>query len=176
MVDDLKAALRSLRNSPTFTLVALAVLALGIGAGTAIFSVVDAVVLRGLPFDEHDRLAVVLEYDTRRPVTFGGGTTTPQMYLDWRKLQESFDGLAAVGGHSFRLRTEGGEPADARAQRVTWEFFPALRVTPILGRSLETGYAKPRGSTPTISQVSSLSSIVRPTTSGAPPYRRCQNP
>jgi putative ABC transport system permease protein len=132
---DFRAALRSLRNSPTFTLVALAVLALGIGAGTAIFSVVDAVVLRGLPFDEHDRLAVVLEHDTRRPVTFGGGTTTPQMYLDWRTMQESFDGLAAVGGGSFRLRTESGEPADARAQRVTWEFFPTLRVTPILGRS-----------------------------------------
>ena len=106
---DFRAALRSLRNSPTFTLVALAVLALGIGAGTAIFSVVDAVVLRGLPFDEHD---------TRRPITFGGGTTTPQMYLDWRTMQESFDGLAAVGGGSFRLRTEGGEPADARAQRT----------------------------------------------------------
>ena len=135
MLDDVRTALRSLRNSPTFTLVALAVLALGIGAGTAIFSVVDAVVLRGLPFDEHDRLAVVLEHDTRRPATFGGGTTTPQMYLDWRRLQESFDGLAAVGGHSFRLHTETGEPADARAQRVTWEFFPALRITPILGRS-----------------------------------------
>ncbi len=74
MIDDFRAALRSLRNSPTFTLVALTVLALGIGAGTAIFSVVDAVVLRGLPFDEHDRLAVVLEHDTRRPITFGGGT------------------------------------------------------------------------------------------------------
>jgi predicted permease len=135
MRDDLKTALRSLRSSPTFTAVALIVLALGIGAGTAIFSVVDAVVLRGLPFDEHDRLAVVLEHDTKRPTTFGGGSTTPQMYLDWRRLQESFEGLAAVGGSSFRLRTESGEPADARAQRVTWEFFPALRVTPLLGRT-----------------------------------------
>jgi putative ABC transport system permease protein len=135
MRDDLKTAFRSLRNSPTFTAVALVVLALGIGAGTAIFSVVDAVVLRGLPFDEHDRLGVVLEHDTRRPTTFGGGTTTPQTYLDWRRMQESFEGLAAIGGASFRLRTESGEPADARAQRVTWEFFPALRVAPIYGRT-----------------------------------------
>ena len=66
MLDDLRTALRALRASPTFTVVALVVLALGIGAGTAIFSVVDAVVLRGLPFDEHDRLAVVLEHDTTR--------------------------------------------------------------------------------------------------------------
>jgi putative ABC transport system permease protein len=135
MLDDLKTALRALRASPTFTIVALVVLALGIGAGTAIFSIVDAVVLRGLPFDEHDRLAAVLEHDTKRPTTFGGGQTTSQTYLDWRRLQESFDGLAAVGGYSFRLRNESGEPADARAQRVSWEFFPVVRVAPILGRS-----------------------------------------
>jgi putative ABC transport system permease protein len=135
MLDDLKTALRSLRGSPTFTAVALVVLALGIGAGTAIFSVVDAVVLRGLPFDEHDRLAVVLEHDTKRPTTFGGGTTTPQMYLDWRRLQEGFEGLAAVASSRFRLRNESGEPAEARAMRVTWEFFPAVRVAPILGRA-----------------------------------------
>ena len=135
MRDDVKAAFRSLKKSPTFTAVALVVLALGIGASTAIFSVVDAVVLRGLPFDQHDRLAVVMEHDTKRDTTFGGGATTPQMYLDWRRDQKPFDALAAVGGWSFRLRNERGEPVDARAQRVSWEFFPTLRVAPILGRS-----------------------------------------
>ena len=73
MREDLKHAIRSLRNSPTFTVVALGVLTLAIGAGTAIFSVVDAVVLRGLPFDEHDRLVAVLDHDTRRATTFGSG-------------------------------------------------------------------------------------------------------
>jgi putative ABC transport system permease protein len=135
-MDDLRAAFRSLRQSPTFTAVALVVLSLGIGAATAIFSVVDAVVLRGLPFDEHDRLAAVLEFDTRRADTFGGGSTTPQMYLDWRRLQESFEGLAATGGTTFWIRSDTGEPVDIRGYRVTWEFFPALRVAPILGRSL----------------------------------------
>jgi predicted permease len=135
MRDDFKAAVRSLRSSPTFTVVALAVLALGIGAGTAIFSVVDAVVLRGLPFDEHDRLAVVLEHETRRPETFGGGTTTTQMFLDWRKMQTSFEVFGASGYvGQLRLRSETGEPAVARWQQVTWEFFPALRVAPALGR------------------------------------------
>lgn len=98
MREDLGTAVRSLRKSPTFTSVALIVLALGIGAGTAIFSVVDAVVLRGLPFDEHDRLAAVLEHDTRRPTTFGGGMTTTQNYLDWRAQQQAFEGVTAVGG------------------------------------------------------------------------------
>ncbi len=104
MRDDLKTAFRSLRQSRTFTAVALIVLALGIGAGTAIFSVVDAVVLRGLPFDEHDRLAVVLEYDTQHPTTFGGGATTPQMYSTGgrirnhsRALRRSADIRSAFG-------------------------------------------------------------------------------
>jgi putative ABC transport system permease protein len=135
MTDDLKAALRSLRSSPTFTAVALTVLALGIGAGTAIFSVVDAVVLRALPFDEHDRLAVVLEYDPTKATTFGAGATTPQTYLDWRRMQDSFDGLAHVSNTIFRLKNESGEPGEARGLRSTWEFLPMLRVKPLLGRT-----------------------------------------
>lgn len=76
MREDLETAIRSLCQSPTFTVVALVVLAQGIGAGAAILSVVDAVVLRALPFDEHDRLAVVLERDPTRTALFGSGTTT----------------------------------------------------------------------------------------------------
>ena len=135
MHHDLRTAFRSLLKSPTFTAVALTVLALGIGAGTAIFSVVDAVVLRGLPFEEHDRLAVALEQETLKPVTFGSGSTTSQMFLDWRRLQEPFDTLAVVAASTFRLRSETGEPANARAQLVTWEFFRTLRVSPVLGRA-----------------------------------------
>ncbi|MBA3639581.1 MAG: ABC transporter permease [Acidobacteriota bacterium] len=136
MRDDLKAALRSLRQSPTFTAVALTVLTLGIGSGTAVFSVVDAVVLRALSFDEHDRLAVVLEHDPTGKSVFGSGHTTPQTYQDWRRMQESFDGLAAVSNSSFQLKNENGEPAAVRGISVTWEFLPMLRVAPILGRNL----------------------------------------
>ncbi len=135
MRDDFRNALRALGGAPTFTAVALIVLALGIGAGTAIFSVVDAVVLRGLPFDEHDRLVAVLEHDTRRAQTFGGGATTPQTFLDWRRMQESFDAIAGVGSYGvLRMRNDAGEPADARGLRVTHEFFQVFRVSPILGR------------------------------------------
>src|SRR5215210_3355820 len=134
MRDDLRSAIRALRTSPTFTTVALAVLALGIGAGTAIFSVVDAVVLRALPFDEHDRLTVVLEYDPKGATTFGGGSTTTQTYLDWRRMQDSFDGLAHVSTTVFRLKNENGEPAEVRGLRSSWELLPMLRVKPLLGR------------------------------------------
>ena len=136
MREDLKNAIRSLRSAPTFTSVALIVLALGIGTGTAIFSVVDAVVLRGLPFGEHDRMVAVLEHDTRRAETFGGGQTTPQTYLDWRRLQESFEGIAGVGGGGvLALRGDTGEPVESQGLRVTHEFFQVFRVQPILGRS-----------------------------------------
>ncbi len=136
MREDLRSAVRSLRKSPTFTAVAVAVLALGIGAATALYSVVDAVVLRGLPFDEHDRVMAVLEYETTRQTMFGGGTITPQTYLDWRQQQQAFDGLTATATSTFRLRSEAGEPADARALRITHEFFRVFRVAPQLGRPL----------------------------------------
>ncbi len=135
MLQDVQHALRALRHSPTFTIVAVAVLTLAIGAGTAVFSVVDAVVLRGLPFDEHDRLAAVLEHDTKRATTFGSGSTTTQMFLDWRAQQQSFEAVTAVGSSRLEFKNEAGEPAEARSLRVTHEFFRVMRVAPLLGRA-----------------------------------------
>ena len=130
--DDVRYAIRSLRQSPTFTLVAVAVLALGIAAGTTIFSVVDAVVLRGLPFDEHDRIAAVLEHNPAQPLS---GNTMPQNYLDWRERQQSFAHLAAVNRITFYARNEGGGLDTVRGLRVTHEFLAVLRVPPAIGRT-----------------------------------------
>jgi predicted permease len=135
MREDLRAAIRSLAKSPTFTAVALTVIALGIGSATAVFSLVDAIVLRALPFDEHDRLAVVLGHDPTGKSVFGSGLTTPQTFADWRRLQEGFDGLAATSSTVFTLKSESGEPADARGFRFTPEFLPMLRVSPMIGRN-----------------------------------------
>jgi putative ABC transport system permease protein len=135
ILSDARFAVRSLAKAPGFTTVALLVLALGIGASTAIFSVVDAVVLRALPFDEHDRLVAVLEHDPARSTTFGSGATTAQNYLDWRSRLHSYQGMAIVGSARFRLQNEAGEPADAPARSVTPEFFDVLRVRPLLGRA-----------------------------------------
>jgi predicted permease len=133
---DVLHACRTLRAEPAYTGVAVGVLALAIGAATAIFSVVDAVVLRSLPFDDPDRLVAIVEHDPKRADTFGGGRTTAPTYLDWRRHQTSFDGLAALGGAVFRTHTPGGEPSEVRAQAVTHEFFAVLRVAPLLGRAL----------------------------------------
>jgi hypothetical protein len=114
--------------------VALAVLTLSIGATTAIFSVVDAVVLRGLPFDESDRLVAVGELNTRNSSTTPLNRVAPQNFLDWRDQQDVFTGLAAVGYAEISLRWEGDElPENLRAQRVTADFFSVLRTAPLLG-------------------------------------------
>ena len=138
MRDDLEAALRSLRSARGFTIVALIVLTLGIGATTAIFSVVDAVVLRGLPFDEHDRLVAVGER-SRRPEPGADpkdiSTAAPQNYLDWVAGQRVFESMAAIGSGWLTLRLPGGEPESLIPQRVTASFFDVLRVRPAIGRA-----------------------------------------
>ena len=132
LVDDLRYAVRSLGASRTFTAVAVAVLGLAIGAATAIFSIVDTIVLRGLPFDESDRIVSVQEFVPGSGRS--GGASTPQTFLDWKSQQRSFQQFAAVNRDAFRIRNERGEPSTARAARVSREFMPLLRVKPLLGR------------------------------------------
>jgi putative ABC transport system permease protein len=141
MRDDLKAAFRSLSSSKDVALAALVVLTLGIGATTAIFSVVDAVVLRALPFDEHDRLVAVGERrapssrtgsNTREPDALG--FVAPQNYMDWAAQQRVFESIAAIASGWLTLREPGVEPQSLVPQRVTAHFFDVLRVPPAIGR------------------------------------------
>jgi putative ABC transport system permease protein len=132
---DVRLGFRRLAAARTSTAIAVAVLALAIGAGTAVFSVVDAVALRGLPFDEYDRLAAVLENDRFSAAAPGAaGLTTPQTYLDWRRMQTAFEGLATIQQSALRMRNELNEPIAARGLRVSAEFFAVLRVAPLIGR------------------------------------------
>jgi putative ABC transport system permease protein len=131
---DIRYGIRSLRQSPTFTGVALTILALAIGAASAIFSVVDATFVRSLPYEESDRIVAVLGVDTRHATTFGNGVSTPQTFLDWRRLQQSFDGLALVGASAVQLDNPDGPPATLPDQQVTSDFFRVLRARPLLGR------------------------------------------
>ena len=143
MRHDFTAAIRSLRAAPGFTAAAILVLTLGIGATTAIFSVVDAVVLRALPFDEHDRLVAVGERrsvanrvrlaDTRDPEALSA--VAPQNYLDWVAQQQVFAAMAAIASGWLTLRAPGAEPESLVPQKVTAGFFDVLRVRPALGRA-----------------------------------------
>ena len=133
-IADCRHAVRSLAAAPAFTAIALTVLTLGIGASTEIFSVVDAVVLRGLPFDESDRLVAIGEVNIDRPSTpsFVGATTAPTFY-DWRSSQHVFEEFAAASfANSFVVRS-GGRPERLTVYRTTAGFFDVLRVRPRIG-------------------------------------------
>ena len=132
LLQDIRYAIRGLRKKPGFTLVAVVTLALGIGANTAIFSVVNAVLLKPLPFKDPDRLAIVWE-----EATFAGfprNTPAPANFIDWKSQNRSFEDMAATASASFNL-TGDGEPERIAAQSVSANFFPLLGVQPLLGRS-----------------------------------------
>jgi putative ABC transport system permease protein len=129
---DLRFAARTLRKSPAFTVVALATLALGIGATTSVFSVVDAVLLRPLPYGRPDRLVAVYQTLPSRGVS-SNGASYPN-YADWESQARSFERLGAIRMHDFTL-TGRGEPALVVAGTVTANVFALLESTPLLGRT-----------------------------------------
>ena len=129
---DVRHAIRSLRSAPTFTIVALIVLSLAIGASTAIFSVVDAVALRGLPYDESDRLVQVGTLDLRTRAF--GSYQPPQNFADWQARQEVFAAMAATQSAGGFTVNENGVPRDLPTLQVTARYFDVYRAYPQLGR------------------------------------------
>lgn len=129
---DLRYTLRLLRKTPIFTLVAAATLALGIGANTAMFSIVDAVIFRTLPFGDPDRLVMV--WEDAAFAGFARNTPAPGNYTEWRKMNRSFTDLAATAGTSASL-TGDGPPEQILGRSVTFNFFTVLGAQPQLGRS-----------------------------------------
>jgi putative ABC transport system permease protein len=135
-VQDLRYGLRDLRKSPVFTFAALSTIALGIGANTAIFSVVDAVLFRPLSFPEPDRLVAVFQSSASLGVS-QNGVSYPN-YADWAGSARSFEGLAAIRMHDYTL-TGDGEPVLVVAGTVTSNLFGLLGAQPLLGRGLSGG-------------------------------------
>ena len=133
---DLRYALRSLVRQRGVTATILVTLALGIGATTAVFSVVYAVLLRPLPYAEPDRLAMIWEKRPAEGVT--DNVVSPADYLDWARLSSSFTGMAAYSAATADL-TGSGEPVQLQVGGVTAQFFEVLGVRPALGRTFEPG-------------------------------------
>jgi putative ABC transport system permease protein len=129
---DLRFGLRQLLGKPGFALIAVLSLALGIGANTAIFSLVDAVLLRPLPFYQPERLVMVWEDASN--IGFPRNTPAPANYADWKAQNKVFEDMAALNYGSYAL-TDAGEPEKVEAQGVTANFFPLLGIKPLLGRT-----------------------------------------
>ena len=142
LLQDIRYGIRMLLKQPGFTIVAVITLALGIGANTAIFSVVNAVLLRPLPFPQSDHLVMVTLANSLQ-----GGDRVPMSvadFLDWRAQNQVFEDLAAFTDNWFSL-TGDGEPQRLRGAWVTAGFFSTLGAQPLVGRSFVAGEDGPGG-------------------------------
>jgi len=140
LLQDMRYALRMFRNNPGFTAVAVLTLALGIGANTAIFSVVSAVLLRPLPYPNPDRMFLLTEVWRGQP----GGSVSGGNFADWKAQSTAFDHVAAMQISSFNLATEG-TPDRVSGERVSAGFLETFGVTPILGRFFSMEENQPGG-------------------------------
>ena len=128
---DLRQAVRQIKRRPGFCLVVILTLALGIGANSSIFSIVDAVLLRPLPYKDPSRLAMVFSGDPARELH--EGRVSLLNFADWRSRNHSFEDMTAFIGQTFLLGTDG-PPERMRSARVEANFWPLLGVQPLLGR------------------------------------------
>jgi predicted permease len=134
LFQDIQYGLRTLRKNPSFTAVAVLTLALGIGANTALFSVVNGVLLNPLSFPQPDQLITLHE---SKP-NFERGSISYPNFRDWQKDNRSLSALAVYRGYAFSL-TGTGEAEQVNAEFVSSDFFPLLGVTPVLGRTFAPG-------------------------------------
>ena len=139
-LNDLRYAIRMQRKNPGFTIVAVIALALGIGANTAIFSVVNTVLLRPLPYQDPDRLVMVWEEATK--AGYPQDTPAAANFIDWRDQNQVFEGMAATDYTSFNL-TGSGEPERLEGRRVSTNLFPLLGVEPQVGRVFTAAEDRP---------------------------------
>jgi predicted permease len=131
LIGDIRYALRMLRKNPGFTSVAVLTLALGIGANTAIFSVINAVLLTPLPLPDPDRLVQIWEKNPR--IGLDQGVVSPYNFLDWQRQSRDFEAMAALQHEHFSL-TGGTLPVGLSGRLVSADFFRVLGAHPILGR------------------------------------------
>jgi putative ABC transport system permease protein len=134
-LQDLRYGARMLTKNWGFTLIAVLTLGIGIGANTAIFSLINSVLLRPLAYHDPERLVVVWEDATF--ANFPRNTPAPANYADWKAENQVFDDIAATGYRSFNL-TGDGEPEKLNAFAVTANFFPLLGVQPAIGRTFNS--------------------------------------
>jgi putative ABC transport system permease protein len=140
MMNDLRYTARMLRKSPLFTLAVVLTVALGIGANTAIFSVVNAVMLRPLPYDHPDRLVWIAEKNDKLNLpTFGASVLN---YLSWKEQSRTFESMGAFGFATFNL-TDSGDPEQLTGGTVTPSLLPLLGIKPVLGRAFAGNEDRP---------------------------------
>src|SRR4029079_13605649 len=118
---DLHYTARTLRRTPAFTLTAILLLAIGIGANTAVFSVTDFALLRPLPFPEPERLVKLCQ---AVPGYYSRVVLSPENYRDWKRQSHSFESMGAAWTSTANLVVSGAEPERIDGVAVTWDLLP----------------------------------------------------
>jgi putative ABC transport system permease protein len=150
LLQDLRHGTRLLRRAPGFAALAIGALAIGIGANAAVFSVVNAVLLKRLPYDDPDRLALVWERNLpRNRVT---NPVSPGNFIHWREMNHSFTDLAAVTPTFNFTLTGAGDPVEVPGQLVSGQLFSVMGVKPLLGRLLTPADDRPNNHVAVISE------------------------
>lgn len=139
LLQDVRYGLRGLRRSPGFTTVALVTLALAVGANSAIFSFVDGVLLRPLPYDHPERIVSI---DERSPDGVKNGAVSTLNDLDWRSQSRAFTSIAGVRRTNMTL-SRAGEPILLSAMRVSAGYLDIFGIKPALGRTFARGEDQP---------------------------------
>src|SRR5689334_15724676 len=128
LFQDLRYGMRMLFKNPGFTVVAVITMALGIGVHTALFSVVNGVLLKSLPFKDPDRLMFALETNAKFPAP--GVSSSTLNYRDWKEQSHAFETLSARQPFIGNL-TSSEQPEKIQGEKVTWDYFATLGVAPI---------------------------------------------
>jgi putative ABC transport system permease protein len=136
---EIRHALRALRKAPGFTALVVFTLAIGIGANTAMFSIVNSVLLQPLPFDHPERVVDIAESAGRAGLT----SIPPASFLDTRQMTTSFEAMSAYLTRSYNVAPPTGEPANLRGTMASTTFFDVLGIAPILGRGFVREDAEP---------------------------------
>src|ERR1051325_6944793 len=130
MLQDLRYALRMLAKSPAFSIIAILTLALGIGANTAIFSVVNGVLINPLPYHHPEQLVSLFQ----QMHSFSNASISYPNFVDWRRMNTTFSAMAAYRSVGFTL-TGSNEPERLRGEMISAGFFEILGVNPLMGRT-----------------------------------------
>ena len=142
LIQDIRYAIRMMFKNPGFTLVALITLALGIGANTAIFSLVNGLLLRPLPYGNPDRIVMVWQDYTHRSGREREWTST-DTFLDWRDQNHVFEGISVIDAWLPTISI--GEPEQIPGATATYNIFSVLGVSPAIGRTFVVEEDKPNG-------------------------------
>jgi predicted permease len=143
VIKDLRQALRGLRRSPGFGAAAIGILALGLAATTAVFSVADAVLFRPLPYQRPQQLVAINEVIPQLSQRYPSLPVNAKHFFEWKARCRSFADLAILTNGSLNLTGNEGPPMRLSVRRVSWNFLPLLGVQPLLGRNFTTEEDRP---------------------------------